>query len=74
VIVKESTREDASYPWLVATARKEGGVWHWDEYSRNFEDEDFLHILASETVCTECHQGVQRLDWIFTTYEDCTAP
>jgi hypothetical protein len=31
VIVKNSTKENASYSWLVATARKQGGACRWDE-------------------------------------------
>ena len=68
VIVKNSTKENASYPWLVATARKQGGAWKWDEYTRNFEDEDFVRILASESVCTNCHKEAEGADWIFTAF------
>jgi hypothetical protein len=68
VILKDSAKENANYPWLVATARKQGGTWKWDEYTRNFEDEEFVRILASESVCTNCHQGAQGADWIFTTF------
>jgi hypothetical protein len=69
IIVKESTREGQGYPWLIATARKEGGVFRWDEYTRNFPDQEFLHILAGEEVCTDCHKDVEKSsDWIFTVY------
>lgn len=68
LIVKESTREDEGFAWLIATARKKGGFWQWDEYTRNFDDEDFRHILAGESVCTGCHVKAQTADWIFTTY------
>jgi hypothetical protein len=68
VIVKTSTKEDVAYPWLIATARKQGGSWHWDEYTRNFEDEEFVRILASEAVCTDCHRRAERADWVFTTF------
>jgi hypothetical protein len=68
VIVKNSTKENANYPWLVATARKQGGTWKWDEYTRNFEDEDFVRILASESVCTNCHEAAEHADWIFTAF------
>jgi hypothetical protein len=68
VIVKTSTKENASYPWLVATARKQNGAWKWDEYTRNFEDEDFVRILASESVCTNCHRQAESADWIFTAF------
>jgi hypothetical protein len=53
---------------LIAIARKQGGVWQWDEYTRNFADEDFRHILAGQSVCTGCHVKAQAADWIFTTY------
>ncbi len=68
VIVKNATKENASYPWLVATARKQGGFWTWDEYTRNFEDEDFRRIIASESVCTNCHEEAAGADWIFTIF------
>lgn len=68
LVVKESTREGESFPWLVATARKSGGTWRWDEYTRNFADEEFRHILAGESVCTGCHRKAEPADWIFTTY------
>lgn len=68
LIVKDSTREGESFPWLIAIARKERGTWRWDEYTRNFEDEGFRHVLAGESVCTGCHGKVAALDWIFTRY------
>ena len=68
IIIKESIREDSGYPWLVATARKKAGAWKWDEYSRNFEDEDFVHILPGEQVCIDCHAKVKGGDWIYTLY------
>lgn len=69
IIVKESTKENADYPWLIATARKEHGEWQWDEYTRNFADEDFLHTLGPESICTDCHGQVRAADWIFTRYQ-----
>lgn len=69
LIVKESTRRDSDYPWLIATARKRGNDWKWDEYTKNFEDEEFLHILSGESVCTDCHKKVSYRDWIFTVYQ-----
>jgi hypothetical protein len=68
LIVKESTRQGEALPWLIATARKQGGSWQWNEYTRNFADEDFRHILAGESVCTGCHVKAQAADWIFTSY------
>jgi hypothetical protein len=69
IIVKESTRRDSNYPWLVATARKKSDGWQWDEYSRNFENEEFLHIAAGEDVCIDCHRKARVADWIYTVYE-----
>jgi hypothetical protein len=68
LIVKESTKEGVAYPFLIATARKQGGAWKWDEYTRNFDDEPFARILASESVCTDCHRQVEGADWIFTAF------
>lgn len=69
IIVKESTREGQDYPWLIATARKKGGTWEWEEYTRNFPDQEFLKIYAKETVCTDCHtDAAESSDWIFTVY------
>ena len=68
LIVKESTLPGESAPWLVATARKQSGTWQWDEYTRNFSDEDFRHNLAAQSVCTGCHQTARGVDWIFTSY------
>ncbi len=68
IIIKESTRSDSDYPWLVATARKSGADWTWNEYSRNFESEEFVHIAASEQVCIDCHKKVEALDWIYTLF------
>lgn len=69
LIVKESTRSDSSFPWLVATAEKRNGSWAWNEYSRNFETEPYLAILATESVCTDCHRRVKSADWIYTLFE-----
>lgn len=69
LIVKEATRQGAEFPWLVATAEKRDGSWHWNEYSRNFETEPFLAILATESVCVDCHSRVDTVDWIFTVFE-----
>jgi hypothetical protein len=68
LIVKESRREGEDLVWLIATARKQAGSWQWDEYTRNFADEAFRHILAGESVCTDCHARVRSADWIFTPY------
>lgn len=68
-IVKESTRTDSNYPWLVATAEKRNGTWHWNEYTRNFSDEDFVAILTTESTCIDCHRRVDTVDWIFTVFE-----
>lgn len=68
LIVKESRHETEPFAWLIATARKQGGSWRWDEYTRNFADEEFRHILAGESVCTDCHVQARAADWIFTRY------
>ena len=73
VMVKESCPHgpcrDGEMVWLIATARKANGSWSWNEYTRNFEDEDFVEILADESVCTNCHKKVEALDWIYTPYQ-----
>jgi hypothetical protein len=68
LIVKESTRAGESFPWLIATARKQAGRWQWDEYTRNFADEPFRRILVGQSVCTDCHSRAKGADWIFTTF------
>lgn len=68
LIVKESTQQEQSFPWLIALARKQDGMWRWDEYTRNFGDEEFRHNLAPASLCTGCHARARPLDWIFTTY------
>ncbi|MCA9517132.1 MAG: cytochrome P460 family protein [Myxococcales bacterium] len=69
VVVKESTKDFQGYPWLIAVARKGEGGWSWAEYTRNFESEPFYKILASESVCTGCHEKARTADWIFTRYD-----
>lgn len=70
MIVKESFREGEDFPWLLATAEKKSGSWEWKEYKRNFANEDFVKILASEQVCIDCHKAVKDSgDWMFTFYE-----
>lgn len=68
LIVKESTRQGETAPWLVATARKQGGTWHWDEYTRSTTSEPLIHTLAADSVCTGCHRQALAVDWIFTRY------
>jgi hypothetical protein len=69
LIVKEARRAGDDFAWLVAAARKQGGTWRWDEYTRNFADEELRHIPSGEGVCTGCHQAARSSDWIFTQYE-----
>jgi hypothetical protein len=69
LIVKDARRDGDDFAWLVAVARKQDGAWRWDEYTRNFADEEFRHILSGEGVCTGCHQAARSDDWIFTRYE-----
>ena len=68
IMVKEATRADADFVWLVSTARKIDGGWQWDEYTRNFDDEDFVHIISGEGACIDCHRDVSipAFDWIFS--------
>lgn len=70
VIVKESIKDGQDYAWLVATARKSGGEWQWDEYTRNFASEDFVSILPSEQVCIDCHTKWKADDWIATAFDN----
>jgi hypothetical protein len=69
LIVKESRRPRESFVWMIALARKHGGVWSWEEYTRNFSDDDLRRGFASAAVCTDCHAAAQRDDWIFTRYQ-----
>lgn len=69
LIVKESRRPNEPFVWLMALARKHGGGWTWDEYTRNFSDDELRHGFASEEVCTACHVQAQADDWIFTRYQ-----
>jgi hypothetical protein len=53
---------------LVAIARKQragNGGWKWAEYTRSSRSDRFS-FLASGSVCTGCHVGAKRTDWIFT--------
>ena len=69
LIIKTATRDEQDFPWLLATMRKEGGEWTWNEYTRNFADEAFAHIPAGPDVCTDCHSQVAGVDWVFTVYQ-----
>lgn len=68
IVIKESIRRDSDYAWLVATARKHADGWQWAEYTRNFESEEFVHILPGEQVCIDCHRDARTVDWIYTFY------
>jgi hypothetical protein len=68
IIVKESRQPPDDFPWLVATARKVDGTWRWDEYTRNFADEELSRIVSGEPVCIDCHRKVAAVDWIYTSY------
>jgi len=69
VIVKDATRPEQGYPWLVAVAEKRDGRWRWTEYTRNFRGESFRAIAAPESVCVDCHRQAEAIDWIFTPLE-----
>ena len=68
LIIKESRKEDQDYQWLIATAEKKNGAWEWAEYTRNFENEEFIKILAPASVCSDCHKKAKATDYIFTVY------
>jgi hypothetical protein len=68
LIVKESRKKHQDYQWLIATARKKNGAWQWAEYTRNFANEEFIKILAPESVCTNCHKKALGTDYIYTVY------
>lgn len=70
LIVKESQRADSDFVWLIATARKTGSDWQWDEYTRNFSNESFLSVAVSEEVCVDCHKKWKADDWISTYLDD----
>jgi hypothetical protein len=70
IIVKESIKDGQGYAWLVATARKIDGHWSWNEYTRNFEHERFVSILAGEQVCIDCHKKWEADDWIATALDE----
>ena len=69
VIVKESTKEEQGFVWLVALATKDGDEWRWEEFTRNFEDEALLKIPAPEAACQGCHEDAKEIDYIFTIYQ-----
>ena len=70
LILKTARKAEHSYPFLIATAQKSDGAWSWAEYTRNFEDQDYLKLPIAEQVCTDCHAAVaDGLDWIFTGLE-----
>ncbi len=69
IIVKESSMPAQDHIWLIATMRKESGAWKWDEYTRNFADDDFLRLPISEDVCIDCHKKVAAIDWVYTQYQ-----
>lgn len=68
VLIKESTRTDSEFAWLVSTARKTRSGWRWEEYTRNFADEAFLSVAVAESVCVDCHRKVEGVDWIYTVF------
>ena len=68
LIVKESSREDQDYVWLVATMKKVDGAWEWREYTRNFASEDFLRLGVPEQTCIDCHTKVAGNDFLYQVY------
>ena len=69
LIVKDSRREGEDFTWLVATARKANGQWSWDEYTRNFSNEDHRRLAVPESKCSDCHKKAESSDFIFTRYQ-----
>ncbi len=70
LLIVEATKPEQGWVWLLGTARKEQGRWTWEEYKRNFSNDDFLAVLSGEGVCVDCHRRVESSgDWIFTAYE-----
>ena len=66
IVVKTASTEGVVT--LVAIGRKKRtgfGGWQWAEYSRSQAKERFS-FLASGSVCTGCHVGARKTDWIFT--------
>lgn len=72
--IKTSTLEGRSFPWLIAIAEKADGTWHWNEYTRNFENEDYLKLPVDEFVCENCHKKAKSTDSIFTIYTGVSYP
>ena len=68
LMVKVSQKEHQSFPWLMATMRKRDGAWRWAEYTRNFGSEPYIEIPVSESLCIDCHQQAEAIDWVFTVY------
>ena len=68
LIVKESRRSGENFIWLVATARKSNGRWRWDEYTRNFDNEDHQRLLLKQSKCTDCHKQAAAQDFIYTRF------
>jgi len=68
IIVKESTKPGKCDPWLIATMRKKAGKWSWEEFTRNFADEDYGELLVPESTCTNCHKDAEEVDWVFSQF------
>ena len=69
LIVKDSRRPGEDFTWLLATARKANGRWQWDEYTRNFNNEEHRRLAVPESTCIDCHQQAESSDYIFTRYQ-----
>jgi hypothetical protein len=69
-IIKEAWLPEQEWIWLVATAEKADGAWKWREYTRNFDNEPLLQILAPESKCTGCHDDAAATDYIFTIFQN----
>ena len=66
LIVKDSRRSGEDFTWLLAIARKRQGQWDWEEYTRNFGNEEHRKLAVSESTCSDCHRKAASSDYIFT--------
>jgi hypothetical protein len=66
IVVKTASTGGAITLVAIGRKRRAGfGGWQWVEYTRSSARERFA-FLASGSVCTGCHVGAKKTDWIFT--------
>lgn len=51
-------------PALVAVMRKVKGKWQWGEYT--LSGKRYSRLQIPNSVCTGCHVGAKKKDWVFT--------